>query len=43
MANIIRMTPTILRTTRGQQNMSVVRPLEIVHIPVYNRIHEYEE
>ena len=43
MADIIRMIPTILRTARGQQDMFVVRSLEIVHIPVYNRIHEYEE
>ena len=42
MADTIRMDPFILRSTRGQQDMSVVRPLEIIRIPVYNRMHEYQ-
>lgn len=42
MADTIRMDPIILRPTRGQQDMSVVRPLEIVHKPLYHRMYEHK-
>lgn len=42
MADTIRMYPFILRTTCGQQDMSVVRPLEIVHKPLYHHMYEHK-
>ena len=42
MADTIRMDPIILRITCGQQDMSVVRPLEIIRIPLYHRMYEHK-